>query len=310
MEYCLGIDTSNYTTSLAAVPVSGGELYSVRRLLATPEKQVGVRQSDAHFLHMKNLPELFSQLREQLPPDATFVRVGVSTRPRGVEGSYMPCFLAGVTAAHAAAFSASAQVFETSHQEGHLAAALYGCPQFPVRDRFYAMHLSGGTMELLEVTTASSGYDVKLKLATLDVTAGQLVDRIGVLMGLQFPCGRALDAMALCSKKRLPNLPLRLKEGGINLSGVENRAKTYLDAGESLEDVAAFVFAQIARAISALLDEADGNLPLLLCGGVSASAYLKRALTDERIFFTDPSLATDNAVGVALLTREKGGNLR
>ncbi len=306
MDYCLGIDTSNYTTSLAAVSMDGKEVFSVRKLLATPTGQVGLRQSDAHFLHTKNLPELADELRAKLPEDARIVRVGVSTRPRGVEGSYMPCFLAGVSAAHLAALSAGAELFETSHQEGHIAAALFGCPEFPTTPAFYSMHLSGGTMELVRVRITLSGYRTEIVDCTLDVTAGQLIDRIGVAMGLAFPCGRALDELALRSEKKLASLPLRLKEGGVNLSGIENRAKEYLAAGEEKADVAAFVFLQIARAIRAMHARLEEDLPLLLCGGVSASRTLRRTLVSEKIYFTDPALATDNAVGVCLLAREKG----
>ena len=306
MDFCLGIDTSNYTTSLAAVELGGGEVVSVRRLLETPTGHVGLRQSDAHFLHTKNLPELFSSLAEKLPKDARIVRVGVSTRPRNAEGSYMPCFLAGVSAAHAASFSAGAELFETSHQEGHIAAALYGCPEFPAKDVFYSMHLSGGTMELVRVKAGETGYETELVSCTLDVTAGQLIDRIGVFMGLDFPCGRAITALAEQSTKRLARVHLCVKEGGLNLSGLENRAKQYLSDGEEKADVAAFLLSHVARAIALLYEQTGKDAPLLLCGGVSASSFLKTKLTDPNVYFTAPELCTDNAVGVALLAREKG----
>ncbi|MBR6529843.1 MAG: hypothetical protein IKT43_00300 [Clostridia bacterium] len=307
MEFCLGIDTSNYTTSLAAVSLCGGEVLSVRRLLETPAGHVGLRQSDAHFLHTKNLPDLFDELSSRLPAGAKFVRVGVSTRPRGVEGSYMPCFLAGVASAKAAATAAGASLFETSHQEGHVAAALYGCPDFPTVSEFYSMHLSGGTMELLKVTDSERGYETKLVAATLDVTAGQLIDRVGVHMGLAFPCGKELSRLALCATKKFDRVKLSVKSDGINLSGLENRAKMLFDKGEKREDVAAFLLREIARAIVALYEFGDTSLPLLLCGGVSASAYLREKITHQNVYFTDPALCTDNAVGVALLAREKGG---
>ncbi len=307
MDFCLGIDTSNYTTSLAAVSVGSGEVVSVRRLLETPAGHVGLRQSDAHFLHTKNLPELFLQLSEQLPKEARFVRVGVSTRPRGVEGSYMPCFLAGVAAARAASFAAGAEFFETSHQEGHIAAALYGAPEFPQCSKFYSMHLSGGTMELVCVTATAEGYDTALVSATLDVTAGQLIDRVGVSMGLDFPCGRALSELAQKSAKRLERIHFAVKDGGLNLSGLENRANTYLSRGETKEDVSAFLLSHVARAITLLYEQTGEKLPLLLCGGVSASSFLRKKLIHPNVYFTTPELCTDNAVGVALLTREKGG---
>ena len=307
MDFCLGIDTSNYTTSLAAVEIGGGEVVSVRRLLETPAGQVGLRQSDAHFLHTKNLPELFEELSKRLPKDARIVRVGVSTRPRGVEGSYMPCFLAGVAAARAASFSAGAPIVETSHQEGHIAAALYGAPDFPECEEFYSMHLSGGTMELVRVKATETGYDTSLVSSTLDVTAGQLIDRGGVLLGLDFPCGRAVSALAEQSKKRLDRVHLTVKEGGVNLSGLQNRAERYLSCGETKEDVCAFLLSHVARAITLLYEAAGEEIPLLLCGGVSASSYLRRKFSSEKIYFTTPELCTDNAVGVALIAREKGG---
>ncbi len=305
MNYYLGIDTSNYTTSLAAIPQNEGEGVCVRTLLQAPVNSVGLRQSDAHFLHTKHLPELSCRLREALPRNARCVGVGVSVKPRPEEGSYMPCFLAGVSAAHAAALAAGVPLYETTHQEGHLKSALYGAPDFPCVERFFAIHLSGGTLECLEVCKRVGAFGVRVASKTLDLTLGQLIDRVGVAMGFPFPCGKALDELAF-SHRRSFSVKIPEKSEGINLSGFENRAKELILSAQK-EDVAAYLFCVAEQSIRALCRIANtGDTPVLICGGVGASKTLRRALAGERYYFTAPEWATDNALGVALIAKEKG----
>lgn len=306
MNYYLGVDTSNYTTSVAALCADQTAL-SFRAVLSAPPGAVGLRQSDAHFLHTKNLPRLSAQLKEALPADARLCGVGVSTRPRPVEGSYMPCFLAGEAAASLCAAAAGVPLVCTTHQEGHIAAALYGAQSDILKDapHFFALHLSGGTMELLEVQTQKGGYRISRRAATKDLTAGQLIDRCGVMLSLAFPCGRKLDALALKSA-RVYSPRVQVCADGVNLSGFENQAQGLFAGGAAKEDVAAFVLSAVCAGVEGLIKLRASALPVLFCGGVSASAFLRKHFADRDDFvFTTPSYATDNAVGTALLCAQK-----
>ena len=297
-----GIDTSNYTTSAAAV-TTAGEVFCAKRLLAVPPGDRGLRQSDALFCHTKNLPDVISEVLGQVEEACgTFqvLSVGVSDRPRPVEGSYMPCFLAGVNAAFSAARLQNVPLFSFSHQEGHIEAAKKSAPGgFPHRE-FYAFHLSGGTTEFLRVREKGAGYEVSLLARALDLTCGQLIDRCGVKIGLPFPAGAALEKLAEESEKKF-RVKIPEKEGGINLSGFENRFEKLLAAGEKREDLAKYVFTVTEEAARTLLSFGDEESPVLFSGGVSASRLLRRAFSGERFSFAAPEYASDNAVGIAYL---------
>ncbi len=220
MSVALGIDTSNYTTS-AAVSRDGRITFFRKKLLDVGNGERGLRQSDALFQHVTRLPEILEGISADGTPDA----VGVSTKPRDAEGSYMPCFLAGVSAASSAASALGVPLYGFSHQRGHIAAALYSAGREDLLNgRFLAFHLSGGTHELL----LCDNGDIKITGKTLDISAGQLIDRVGVATGLGFPCGAEMEKL---SAGVLPEVRPVLKGGDCNLSGFENRASDMLRGG-------------------------------------------------------------------------------
>lgn len=305
MRVDIGIDTSNYTTSVAAV-CEDGRTFCLSRLLPVREGERGLRQSDALFHHTVALPELIRSLDAQLK-DAYFAytvaSVGVSTRPRPVEGSYMPCFLAGTSAATALASGANVKLYPFSHQEGHIAAALWGCPSFPRNAaEFFVFHLSGGTCELLRVKRSGVGFACEIVGATRDITCGQLVDRTGVRLGLSFPCGKALEEMA--APYPLGKIPaIAGQDGFIHLSGFENRVEAMQKQNAAPGEIAAYVFDVIRGAIETMICQSGADktgLPILFAGGVMSSRRLRDVLPG---FFTQPALATDNACGTALLAK-------
>lgn len=305
----VGIDTSNYTTSAAGI-TPDGEVFCAKRPLEVPAGSRGMRQSDALFCHTRDLrfvlSDLFSQLR-RVKGDVKVLGVASSSTPRRVEGSYMPCFLAGVSAAAAMAEGAGVPFLTFSHQEGHVEAARIGALQYGKTlpdGPFLAFHLSGGTTELLLVTPEENRYKADLTAEVLDLTLGQLIDRCGVKLGLPFPAGAPLEALAKkCTKKFSVRIPV--KEKGINLSGFENRFDQMLAAGESAENAAGFVFTVAAEAVKALLSLAGkAELPVLFSGGVSSSEILKNVFSGERFFFAPPVYSADNAIGIASLCRK------
>ncbi len=314
----LGIDTSNYTTSLSIV--NEGGFVHTRRILDVKKGECGLRQSDALFLHTVNLPELFPALfslyEEKFGERARIDAVAYSARPRDVCGSYMPCFLAGASAASAVASSLGVPLMSFSHQAGHIKAAMMSLDKAAresIGDEFLALHLSGGTTELVyALREREHGYAVEIIAESADISAGQLVDRTGVMLGLKFPCGNELEALAKEAGNADGIRPLKtsVKDGRCNLSGAENRVASLVAAGEDKGKIAYFVLDFIAKNIAALTEyarEKKGALPVLYAGGVMRNGIIKEkvAANFDDVFFSSPELSSDNSVGTAYLGLEK-----
>ena len=297
----LGIDTSNYTTSVAAYDSESKRVIQYKKLLPVKKGEKGLRQSDAVFHHTRQFPALIKELTENV--DGDFSAVGVSVKPRMIDGSYMPCFTVGSTNAVSISSVMRIPMYEFSHQQGHVAAALLSVNREDlIKGRFYAFHLSGGTMELLFVDTLERITPI---CVTNDVTAGQLIDRIGVALGYGFPAGKKMSELAESGKSPL-KYKIKVADGKINLSGVENKAVELLSKGEPEENIAAFVLETVSRAVRAMIEygfsEKGEKLPVVMVGGVSSSSVLRRQLSDiENILFASPDLSRDNAMGIAYL---------
>ena len=309
MSTCfLGIDTSNYTTSLAAF-ADGELLFNLKAPLPVKEGECGLRQSDALFFHTGNLPTLFERARPLLD-GRRVTAVGVSEKPRNAEGSYMPCFLAGVSAASGIATTHGVPLYRFSHQCGHMRAALYSAGKDALcATTFGAFHISGGTTELLLVRPDQNGFLTEIVGGTRDLNAGQLVDRIGVALGLAFPAGPALEALAATYTGKIPKKPAKTENGFVHLSGVENQARKLLAESGDAALTASFVLDHIARLVIAMSKDfrAANDLPLVYAGGVMSNAYIRAAVEREidRAYFAAPAFSADNAVGVALLAKER-----
>ena len=305
----VGIDTSNYTTSAAVCSADGIILANLKIPLPVKEGGRGLRQSDAVFEHVRNLPELMKKLSGEIR-DGRVKAIGVSTRPRDAEGSYMPCFLSGRSAAYSLAAASNAPVYELSHQNGHIMAALYSSDSLHLLDGdgFFAFHVSGGTTELLLVTPSPDGFDVKLVGETDDINAGQAIDRIGVAMGMKFPAGREMEALAGRFEGKIHKHPVSVKDGRCSLSGAENIALR-LRENEGDAAAAAFVFDFICRTLCAMRDEAfskHGKRSVVYAGGVMSNRIMRKALADGcDAYFAEPEFSADNAAGIALLCRER-----
>ena len=303
---CLGLDTSNYTTSAAVFDGAAG--LNVGKLLEVPEGTLGLRQSDALFQHVKRLPALFSALRmEGVLHDIAVV--AASTRPRAVEGSYMPCFLAGEGQGRAIADTLGVPFCAVSHQQGHLAAAAWSAGRMDLLDRpFLAWHLSGGTTELLLVEPEGDNVRARKLGGTSDISAGQLIDRTGVLLGLPFPAGKGVDELSHQSQGQ-KGFPVKVKDFTFSLSGMENKVKAMAEQGQEKADIAAFVLATVSSVVcrtTTLAQEAYPGLPVLCSGGVASNSKLRQVLREScGALFAEPCYSTDNAMGVAILGRRR-----
>ena len=309
MKKCfVGFDTSNYTTSVAVCDEDGCVLANLKRPLPVAEGQRGLRQSDAVFAHIKNIPELTVELAECLHSYEP-IAVGVSSKPRDAEGSYMPCFLSGVAAANAFAAARGLPLYEFSHQSGHIAAALYSANKLDLleTEQFAAFHVSGGTTEVLLVSTKNGKLSEELVAYTADINAGQAIDRVGVAMGLKFPCGAELEKLAAEYSGKIKKHNICVKDGVCNLSGAENIAvKIYNDTGDK-RAAAAFLFDFIGRTLVAMRDsliERFGNMPIIYAGGVMSNRIMRDMLAaDCEAYFSEPQFSADNAAGIATLCR-------
>ena len=317
---CVGFDTSNYTSSVACFDGAKGE--NASRLLPVKPGELGLRQSEALFSHIKRLPELSDRLFAHLDP-AQIVAVGVSTRPRAVEGSYMPCFLTGESQARVLASALHVPLYEFSHQQGHVAAVLWSAGRLDLLGReFLAWHLSGGTTELLLVRTSTAGeIDCEKIGGTTDISAGQLIDRTGQLLGLDFPAGKALDALA-CQRTENGEQGtgdaaaaatgrhqegkrefFRVKVHGteFSLSGVQNQVQNYYDKGAGPAETAYFALRSVIEAVKKATQNAQKEtpLPVVFSGGVASNSLLRRLMPEA--VYGAPQYSTDNAMGVAVL---------
>ena len=302
----LGLDTSNYTTSAAAFDGVSGKNCS--RLLDVKEGELGLRQSDALFSHVKRLPELVAQLFAELPRDEIGA-IGASTRPRAVEGSYMPCFLAGESQARNLATVLDVPFYAFSHQQGHIAAACWSSGRMDLMDTPHlAWHLSGGTTELLLVTPGNKNVNAEKIGGTQDISAGQLIDRTGNTLGLRFPSGKEIDRLSRESDCR-ERFRVKLNDLTFSFSGLENKMHAFYDANHNPADTAKYVLNCVCSCIVAVTREAlkkYPGFPVVFSGGVASNSQLRESCKDFDAIFAPPEYSTDNAMGIAVLTWLQG----
>lgn len=309
-EYFLGIDTSNYTTSAAVCDGDGNILSNVKKLLPVCNGEKGLRQSDALFHHTVQLPEVIKEAVSVIG-DGKISAVGASCRPRDAEGSYMPCFLAGKSAGVAASVGAGCDFFELSHQCGHIMAALYSAEKTDLREKtFAAFHVSGGTTDILLVNPhENTVFKVDRLGGSLDLNAGQVIDRAGVMMGLHFPCGKELEKLALSYNGNTDKVSVSVKGLDCNLSGAENKVREMYEKTADRSRCAAYVISfvnETLRKLTENLREEYPDIPIVYAGGVMSCSIIKNSL---KCFgsFAAPEFSSDNAAGVALMTRLKYG---
>ncbi len=312
----LGIDTSNYTTSAALADENGRIVANCKRPLPVKAGECGLRQSDAVFAHIKNLPSLMKEIEEELN-GRRLSAIGVSEKPRACEGSYMPCFLSGVAAASAAAASSGVPLYRFSHQCGHLAAALYSSGGEGLYSRpFGAFHVSGGTTEVLfcRYNEELGGFTAEIVGESADLHAGQVIDRIGVYLGLPFPAGRPMEELAEQCAAPVKNIRVSVKGLRANLSGLENLAKKLYETEKDAPLCAAYVLDYVGKTLARLTENLlaeKGNIPIVYAGGVMSNKRIRRMLaplSDSR--FAEPAFSADNAAGIALLCRRRHLSLR
>jgi len=297
----LAFDTSNYTTSVAWFDGERGE--NAGRLLDVPEGELGLRQSEALFSHVKRLPELVETLH--LKNDSGITAVGAASKPREGEDSYMPCFLAGLSQGCSLAAALDLPFRAFSHQQGHIAAAAWSAGRMDLLDKKHlAWHISGGTTELVLVEPQDKSIHCTCVGGTTDLSAGQLIDRAGGHMGLRFPAGKELEEL---SRKSTAEDFFAPKVNGLtfSLSGVENKVQEYYFDTKSRESTAYYAVRSVISAIDRATRNAKeqyGDLPILFSGGVAANLLLRSIVPGV---YAELRYSSDNAMGIAVLTHRQ-----
>ncbi len=287
----LGIDTSAYTTSMVVME-DYNIIYKNKIMLKVKKGTVGLRQTDAFFKHSDNLDVIFNDLVKKI--DLKKIdNIVVSTRPRNVEGSYMPVFQAGERFSNILSKSLNIPLLKLSHQENHIYAALYENGYIP---SFVAVHISGGTTEILDVNLEKNSIEILSK--TLDLSFGKLIDRMGVYMGFDFPSGKYMPT----EKTDLYPLKKSIKNFDFNISGIENKLKLYFDRDNNKEKISYSLFTYISNIIIEIIDKLNVDKKIIMTGGVSCNKIIREHLSihyKDRILFTSPEFSADHAVGNA-----------
>jgi N6-L-threonylcarbamoyladenine synthase len=318
MHCVLGIDTSNYTTSVCAVAADSGKMVAeARQLLPVEKGDRGLRQSDAHFFHVRQLPEVMHRLMENIRCTGVYhtswSAIGVTVRPRPFASSYMPVFHAGESFARVFAEGLSIPVVRSSHQEGHVAAAEYFLPK-DTPSTFAAVHISGGTSDVMVVKRTRFGYNVDLVGEGSDLHAGQFVDRVGVALGLTFPAGPKLEQLArLADEKASFRIPTSVNGSSMSFSGPCSAALRAIQNGVEKSEIARAVEICIANSVIKAVSHAFlSHLDLtcaVIAGGVASNEWIRNRVLhrfhisqpDVQILFAPVAYSSDNALGIATI---------
>ena len=309
MSYFLGIDTSNYTTSASLYDSDSGSIIKqAKKLLPVKSGERGLRQSDAVFHHVQQLPRIIDEAVSGF--DGELSAIGVSSRPRDADNSYMPCFTVGLSAGQTLSRVLGIPLFTLSHQCGHIAAAVYSSGREELfSTEFLAFHVSGGTTEAVIVTPDDENiFKTRLVGQTLDLNAGQLVDRVGVMLGLPFPSGRYIEELAEKNTEKI-NVRPTIRDCDCCLSGVENICRKAFAENRKKEYISALVLKYIEKTLDTMCGnilEQYGRMPVLFAGGVMADRLIRKTLKDKYgAHFASPEFSSDNASGTAILASKK-----
>ncbi|MDD4699004.1 MAG: peptidase M22 [Oscillospiraceae bacterium] len=304
MSFFLGVDSSNYTSSAAVINSDSMSVNNQKQLLNVQNGQLGLRQSEAVFQHVKNLPSVIESALEAA--DDTISAIGVSDKPRSLDGSYMPCFLVGESIAESISAALKIPIYRFSHQAGHIAAALYSANSLNlINKQFIAFHVSGGTTEAVMVTPDKQNvFNCEIIAKSLDLKFGQAVDRVGNMLELPFPSGKYLDELAQNGSYD-GKINISLKGCDCNVSGLENNCRKLFENSCSKEDIARFTVEYIYKTIDGMTEaliKKYGKFPLVFAGGVMSNSIIRERMTNKYgALFATPQFSSDNAGGIAVL---------
>ncbi len=310
-NYCIGIDTSAYTTSIAAVDNKKNIVFDKRKILDVKRGNRGLRQQEAIYKHLLNLPQIISELSSKIDFKKACA-IAASTKPRNIEKSYMPVFNVSYIQAQILSDVLNIPLYKFSHQEGHIASALVNNTELNKKKKFLVLHISGGTTELVYIKNNKCLFDTKIIGGTKDISIGQLIDRVGVKLGLKFPCGKELDDLSINGNLIEDILSVKTKDTWLNLSGPETYFLKLIEMNRYCrEDIAKSLFYIIEDSLNQIIINAVKKYninDIVIVGGVASNTYIRSKLNKKidrkntcNIYFPDSKYCVDNAVGIAYL---------
>jgi N6-L-threonylcarbamoyladenine synthase len=294
----LGIETSCDETA-AALVTGDGEIRSnvISSQAELHARYGGVVPEIASRRHLELVSPVVQEALAEAGAGLDDVESVAVTQGPGLVGA----LLVGLSAAKAFAWARGLPLVPVDHLHGHV-ASLYLGPD-PVEPPFLCLLASGGHTLLLEVRDRS-GYHV---LGTsIDDAAGEAFDKGARLLGLGYPGGAAIDALAQEGNAEAFSFPVaRLDGHDYSFSGLKtpllNPVRNLGDEAESRKaDLAASYQRAIVRALSEQTRRAaerEGLETIAVVGGVAANSGLREALSDAR--FAPLALCTDNAAMIA-----------
>lgn len=303
MAKFIGIDTSCYTTSAAIYDEEQGLIAEERTVLKVKAGHRGLSQSEMIYQHVRNLPELFKKPGFECNDIAG---IGVSAFPRRRADSYMPAFLVGRGTADILGASLHVPVYYFSHQENHAMAAMRHAPELWGKP-FYMIHMSGGTQDVLSVTWKDGEMQMDEWMTSMDITAGQFIDRVGVALGLPFPAGKHLEKLAQSGDDSYKVQPARVRRA-FSFSGVETKVQRDIQSGKyAPQNIARGVLSSIGMALKRemLACPFEAGRTLIAVGGVMSNLYIRRVMEEicrkkqMNLLLAEPSYSSDNATGNA-----------
>lgn len=297
----LAFDTSCYTTSMAVVS-NGNVLYDKRIMLSVEMGSRGLRQSEAVFQHIRN----YKSILAGAPMERCNIKgVAYSEKPRPLKDSYMPVFCVGESSALLCASALGVKSYALTHQHGHIYSAFLG--NEPFEGECLALHVSGGTLDMLRVNIRRGVVtDITDIGGTLDITCGQLIDRIGVAAGLAFPAGAEMEKLYAAGGAKLS---VNMSGLSVNLSGAEAQAKRLLKEGKEPSFVFSGVIDCAAETLARLVNNAAKETDIkkfVFTGGVICNKIIREKLTDVctqngcEYILARKEYSGDNACGLAL----------
>lgn len=304
-DFFLGIDTSCYTTSAALLDENGNVIREDRRLLKVKLGMRGLPQSEMVYQHTRHLPQVLETI---IGKDGNAIKaIGVSFAPRRRNDSYMPAFLVGKGFGEVISQILQCPCYQFSHQENHIMAALRNVPKYWGKNG-YMIHVSGGTTDCLSLSWSANHFVSDEVTSTVDISAGQLIDRIGVLLDLEFPCGPAMERLAKEAEGQIPLLQLPRDPNVISFAGAETALRRIWETQcISSAQIAAAVFDYIRRTFRRMLKNLayKNNCYIIAVGGVMANLYLRQHFFQDAekvgldVVFALPEYSSDNATGNA-----------
>ena len=303
----LGIETSCDETGVAVYDTEAGLLgQSLHSQIDLHAVYGGVVPELASRDHIRRLPILVRQALAEAGLDIGAMDAIAYTAGPGLAGA----LLVGASVAESMAMAAGIPALPVHHLEGHLLSPLLAAdpPDFP----FVALLVSGGHTQLMAVTCVGA---YTLLGESLDDAAGEAFDKTAKLIGLGYPGGPQLAALALQGtpgRFKLPRPMLHSGDLDFSFSGLKTAVLNVVSGPGWQAEWAADLAADFQQAVVEVLTakslaalKQTGLKSLVVAGGVGANVQLRAGLDSAtrrrgaRVYYPEPALCTDNGAMIA-----------